>query len=207
MRLLLNRYYMPWPPNISPDEMRKFQKDRLAQNQFKVYEFQYYSFIFKFFLQIFGVLKQWISDHWADDWCDNQPLIREVHDFATQTLQVCIFKIFFSLNFYLWIQDGTPVARSLASQLLELLKRRQDSPLYSPRPSSSSIVQIPPRVKYNPRTFSLLNVNELDMARQLTIIDFKCFRDIPSREFLNQVSILSFFLRISFSFLGVVQAK
>jgi hypothetical protein len=47
---LERRYYVPTPPNVPPEELDFWRKNKLAPIQIKV----------------FGVLKYWISEHWED---------------------------------------------------------------------------------------------------------------------------------------------
>lgn len=116
------------------------------------------------------MLKNWLDDHYVD--------FSEDDELREQFKQLCQRMLHTSTS---------TLTTGLAKALETLLKKREKqgmnrrliSNVSCPKPIMSS--------KVTDATFIFEKADELELARQLTIIDFEKFRSIQPRECLNQV--------------------
>eukprot|EP00455_Lapot_gusevi_P022964 TRINITY_DN2390_c0_g1_i2.p1 TRINITY_DN2390_c0_g1~~TRINITY_DN2390_c0_g1_i2.p1 ORF type:complete len:489 (+),score=135.39 TRINITY_DN2390_c0_g1_i2:211-1467(+) len=154
---LIARYYIPIPPNLTPPELDMFKKNKIAPIQIKV----------------FSVLKNWLEEHFHTDFAENNHSL--VHQLLNHLEKI--------------ISDSTgPWAKSSAKALKALVKKKQSGGVRAcvetPDPNSFPKTLIRPNIPA--AQFIFIDADELELARQLTLMDFATFKQIQSREFLNK---------------------
>lgn len=153
-QILVERYFIPCPPNSTPNEIEYFQKFRQKGIRLKV----------------FSVIKKWVEDHWSDFEQDEE-LKRDLSKELTTRL------------------SGETWSRKLSATILNVMHKQsagctRHTPLMFAHLSPPT--EIRTSVTLKEVESRLVEVSPLEMARQLCLTDFEIFRQIHSRECLNQ---------------------
>lgn len=118
-------------------------------------------------IKVLGVLKKWVEDHWTD--FEQEDVLDHMKELVRNMQQNTL---------------GPWSKKSLATLLVNIEKLRRgerrevDTPGDFPKPILPAAFGTFP--------ISLLNIKPLEIARQMTLVDFELFKAINSREFLNQ---------------------
>eukprot|EP00743_Colponemidia_sp_Colp-15_P006234 GILK01006706.1.p1 GENE.GILK01006706.1~~GILK01006706.1.p1 ORF type:complete len:701 (-),score=119.94 GILK01006706.1:216-2276(-) len=153
---LIHRFYVPIPPNMTPKEIEFFKAKKQAPIQIKV----------------FSVLKCWLSDHFYDFEGDAN---------LKQKFIECVD----GMKKY---RHGPWTAKS-SSQLLKLYKRMEEGEGLQVQTSNIRERPILPSGGITSADLvrnGIFNLSPVEVARQLTLIDFKNFKKIRPWECLNQ---------------------
>ena len=174
---LRSRFHVPLPPNLSPEELRHFKTSKLDRIQ----------------IRVGSVLKNWIDEHWNDFSGEDEEsleLKKDLHQLIQNMLD----------------NSGSLLTTQLAKALLALVKKKEKASLLngsggassrltatSPMPSSShhgKSSSSPPSIFTSKHAIDssdfLLQLDDVELARQLTLLDFSKFKSIQPRECLNQ---------------------
>lgn len=120
-------------------------------------------------IRVCSVLKNWIDEHWAD-FADDAALKTDMHALIHHMLE----------------NSGSLLTTQLAKALQALVKRKERSSDAVPTTPAGPTHAPTKLLSGKPDTYDLMSVDEADLARQLTLMDFAKFRSIQPRECLNQ---------------------
>ena len=197
---LSSRFHVPLPPNLSPEELLHFKTFKLDRIQ----------------IRVCSVLKNWLDEHWTADFAGDPTLKRELQTLINSMLEnsgsLLTSQLAKALNALLKKKErmssgpggntGSIVVQSSAvgAALVAAGAAGSGRPASSLSPGASSSaassaspssgVSVPPKLLISSRltldSFNLMDVDETELARQLTLIDFDKFKSIQPRECLNQ---------------------
>ena len=179
---LTNRYYVPLPPNLTPSELELFKKNKLAPIQIKVC----------------SVLKNWLEEHYTADFASTSNN-DEASLLVTQLKALIAAMLKDSAGPW-----SSKSARALSASLkkkealhkIAQKKRHLSIVEQGARPSWTLLELEPADLSICPKVnikqnitlvqFVFFECDELEIARQLTLLDFAHFRQIQPRECLGQ---------------------
>jgi len=184
LRLLCARFFVPLPAALSPEELSAFRGGRLERIQ----------------IRVCSVLKSWIDEHWQADFADSPPLqqaLRHVlHAMRRSAISALARQLAGALDRLVTKkQRYTPTVGAAAALDAANTGGGADSADGSSSSSASGTHAATPKPLVSSR-LTLASLSELhflsgeldplELARQLTLLDFAQFRLIAPRECLNQ---------------------
>eukprot|EP00743_Colponemidia_sp_Colp-15_P009148 GILK01009982.1.p1 GENE.GILK01009982.1~~GILK01009982.1.p1 ORF type:complete len:898 (+),score=183.75 GILK01009982.1:127-2820(+) len=166
LEALIHRYFVPAPPNMTLSETKAFNRGKRAQIQIKV----------------FGVLKSWIEERF-DDFESNQELRERLELFFIDALRY---------KYGPWVEKSIASIRSLVLRMEGPMKKKSVLDVTN---RQSPLPPVLPRRELTMKQLEngdgLLDLDALEIARQLTLIDFNMFTLIEPQEFMNQAWVKS----------------
>ena len=195
---LSRRFHVPLPPHLSPAELSHFKANKLDRIQ----------------IRVCSVLKNWIDEHWSDFSGEDEGheelkgelrrLIQNMLENSGSLLTTQLAKALAALfkkkeKLYamgtmqpMHLLSNTTVGATGSmppnSPGLNSSKSSTAGGATSPPPliSSKSFLSPSKSLLSSSDSFDLLSCDEVELARQLTLLDFSKFRSIQPRECLNQ---------------------
>ncbi|OXG72976.1 cell division control protein 25 [Cryptococcus neoformans var. grubii Br795] len=151
---LQDRYYLPSPPELSPEQYEEWRNKKKWYIQ----------------LRVVNALRQWLEKHFIR--ATDDAVLNKVEELALRMPE----------------EDGK--AELMSKQLLQLVaKRRQSEPEQINSGASGSLLSPPapllPRVSGRP--LRLTDIAPLELARQLTILEFTLYQRIKPTECLQKI--------------------
>ncbi|KAL6041549.1 Son of sevenless 1 [Balamuthia mandrillaris] len=162
-RLLMLRYNMPPPPNIAGEELEKWHKAVRTPVR----------------LRVVNVLKAWLQGH-VYDFAENSTLMETFKHFTCSVMR---------LGGDLAMAKAGAQLERIMERELEGKKKEKEFVFDHPPPASILTIAINPSgrslsVDYNDLKF--MDLHPLEIARQLTLIEFDLYQSIKPWECLNQ---------------------
>ncbi|KAJ3443586.1 guanine nucleotide exchange factor [Anaeramoeba flamelloides] len=120
-------------------------------------------------IRVFSILKKWIIKYSNDFYCDPK-LEHKVKKFASD------------------IFNNEKNMSGVAKILLDTLKRMESNPTLCKHRNTIATIRIAPKSRYpkNLKKFTFLDLDTLELARQLTLIESYMFHQINYKEYLGQ---------------------
>ncbi len=120
-------------------------------------------------LRVVNIMKSWFGTYWMEGHDEkSQELIRRAYDFASQSIAT----------------SNTPGAQSLMTVLDQRLRGQEVTPRELIRNTNTACP--PPIVPKNMKKLKFLDIDVVEFARQLTLIDAGLFAKIKPNECLNR---------------------
>ena len=121
-------------------------------------------------LRVVNILKSWFGNYWMEKHdAASKDLIRKAYDFAEKSITT----------------SSTPGAQALMAVLDQRLRGQDASPKELVRNQNTPVP--PPILPKNLKKLKFLDIDALEFARQLTIIDSNLYGKIKSTEWLNKM--------------------
>ncbi|KAI8908144.1 ras guanine nucleotide exchange factor domain-containing protein [Powellomyces hirtus] len=156
--LLIKRFLMSAPPHLSAEELKAWQEKKQTPARLRVY----------------NALRSWLENYWVEELDD--PVLDTIQAFATKEMM-----------------EATP---QLAMRLAELVQRKMhasharesfgtnNSMVGSG--SNSDTMYPPPILPKSLKKATVIDIDPLELARQLTLIESKLFSSIQPSELVGQ---------------------
>ncbi|KAI8811953.1 ras guanine nucleotide exchange factor domain-containing protein [Cladochytrium replicatum] len=160
------RFFLQPPPNLSPDESRMWEERKLKPIR----------------VRVVNAYKAWLELFWVDPLDDT--ILDQLHQFANGPLRE------------LMPPSGLLISEIISKKLNQVVMMQNRSlstginlislpPNYPPQPPPGS-AKPPPIVPKNLRRFALMDLDPVEVARQLTLMESRIFYRIQPYELMNQ---------------------
>jgi len=156
LNLLIERFNYPTPKNASGQELEDFKEKIRRPVQ----------------LRVFNVVKNWVDKHYLD-FQESKELLKRFLEFVKDDMSNA--------------EDMDKVVASLTKAIRKKREEETEQATKKPYiPGPNEVIPEPNRIGVNSGFIDIMDLDPLEVARQLTLIEDRLYKAIPPYECLNQ---------------------